>query len=81
MTERGSPREEDHVDAADRLFAAGEYAAAAAKAADGLQRKGLLPADIAKLLSRKSEVLQRVRHSVLCHSIHVPRGAVMASAR
>jgi hypothetical protein len=73
--------EEDHVDAADRLFAAGEYAAAAAKAADGLQRKGLLPDDIAKLLSRKSEVLRRVHHSVLCHGIHVLRGAEMDSAR
>ena len=47
---------EDPLNAADQLFAAGKYDEAAGVAADGLQRKGQLPADIAKLLSRRSEV-------------------------
>ena len=48
---------EDPLSAAEQLFAAGKYDEAAAVAADGLQRKGQLPADVAKLLSRRSEVL------------------------
>ena len=45
---------------AERLFAAGKYDAAAAVAAEGLQKAGLTKEDATKLLSRRSEVCCRV---------------------
>jgi len=48
---------EEPVDVADRLFTAGKFEASAEAAAEALQKSGqMMSSEVAKLLSRRSEV-------------------------